>query len=236
VSDGPRRRAADAWAFRGRVEREAELRFARLARTIRTLDAGSPVPGLMERAAADEAGHAELCAGLAAAFGRPGIDVATDVPIAPAGLAAREAALYEVVAACCITETESVATLTALLEAPAEPRVREVLHAIARDEVLHSRMGWAHLAREAGGGVAFLAPWIPVMLAGTVDADLFAGAGPEPDAAALLALGVLPRAEKRAIFVGALEDVVFPGLEQLGVDAAPARAWLAARLAAAASC
>jgi hypothetical protein len=37
---------------------------------------------------------------------------------------------------------------------------------------------------------------------------------------------VLPHAEKRALFVGALEDVIFPGLEGAGVDTRAGREWL----------
>jgi hypothetical protein len=235
VSDALRRRAAEAWAFRARVEREAAQRFARLARAIRSLDAESPVPPLMERAAADEVEHAALCAGLCRDYGQPEDPDVPDNPIAPSELGEREAVLYEVVAACCITETESVATVTALLSAPSESRVREVLHQIAKDEILHSRMGWAHLAREAPRGVAFLARWIPVMLNGTIDARLFAAPEPGDDDEALLMHGVMPLERKRAIFTGTLEDVVFPGLETFGVDTAPARAWLAAQRGASAS-
>jgi len=69
------------------------------------------------------------------------------------------------VAACCITETESVATLTSLLAEEVDPGVEKVLRAIARDEVVHGRMGWAHLARESAGyDVSFLSSWIPAML------------------------------------------------------------------------
>ena len=145
-------------------------------------------------------------------------------------LGRREGVLYEVVAACCLTETESVATLTALLAAGSEPRVGEILHEIARDEILHSRMGWAHLSRAVPVGVAFLAPFIPVMLAGGVDPQLFDPAdADEPPAAELLRHGVLPRARKRDIFVATLHDVVFPGLERFGVDVAHAWSWLAER-------
>jgi rubrerythrin len=226
VTEGLRLRVGEAWAFRTRVEREAARRFERLAEAIRALDPDSPVVDMMRRAAGDEVRHAALCAGLSEAYGRPAADDAPDDQ-----LGAREAILYEVVAACCITETESVATVATLLAEPAEPRIRAVLHEIARDEVTHSRMGWAHLAREAPRGVAFLSDWIPIMLAGTVEPELFApndAADAEPDAAELLRHGVLPRARKREIFVGTLEEVVFPGLEKLGVDAGPSRAWLAA--------
>src|SRR5260370_33295074 len=131
-----RRRAGEAWSFRALVESEAALRFDRLAAEIAALDAGSPVPASMCRAADDARRHEKLCAGLAAADGEP-VREASDGRIAPARLPPREAALYEVTAACCITETESMATLATLLPElvtlatrgeDAEARVREVLH------------------------------------------------------------------------------------------------------------
>ena len=215
-----------AWAFRARVEREASLRFARLAGEILSFDPESPVPAMMRKAAEDEGRHLSLCEELA---GGP-VAGGADARIAPRSLGPREAALYETVAACCITETESVATVTSLLSEDAVPRVREVLHEIARDEVGHSQMGWAHLAREAAFlEVSFLGRWIPSMLAGA------AGATFEPfdaalDSAELLRYGVLPISRKREVFVQTLHAVVFPGLEQFAISTSPAREWLAANL------
>src|SRR5205085_773716 len=101
------RRAGEAWAFRTRVERDAARRFRRLAVAIAGFDSASPVPGLLAAAAGDEERHADLCAGLAAAYGQPAVEVGPDLGVAPQQLAPRDAALYEMVAACCITETES---------------------------------------------------------------------------------------------------------------------------------
>jgi len=229
-----RRVAADAWGFRARVEEEAALRFDGLAATIAGFDGASPVPALMRRAAEDERRHAGLCAGLAESLGAPvRLGDGKWIRVAPEGLDARSAILYEVVAACCITETESMSVLTTLLEEEHAPGIREVLHAIARDEVVHSRMGWAHLAREAEAAeVGFLSHLIPVMLTGTVDDALFGPPPADEDGEGLLRLGVLPHRQKRESFVGTLEQVVFPGLERFGVDPAPARAWLAARTSA----
>lgn len=225
-----RRAAAEAWAFRARVEQEAALRFDRLAAVVAGFDPGSPVPAMMRRAADDERRHTELCARLASHLGNPvALDPGAELPsIAPQSLDARNAVLYEVVAACCITETESMATLTTLLAGEPDPEVREVLHSISRDEVVHARMGWAHLSREsAAGQVAFLGPLIPGMLAGTVDDGLFGAPPPDEDPEGLLRLGVLPLGKKREVFLGTLEQVVFPGLERFGVDPEPGRRWLA---------
>jgi len=230
VKEELRRKAGEAWAFRTRVEREAARRFARLAAAVAAFDADSPVPALLRQAAEDEHRHAALCADLSAVYGQPVSAAAEDAAIAPGSLGPRAAVLYEVVASCCITETESVATLTTLLAEQVEPRVERVLREIARDEVIHGRIGWAHLAREASiSDVSFLSPWIPAMLAGTVDEGLFAAAGADLESRELLRHGVLPHSLKRSIFVGTLEGVVFPGLEKFGISPRPARQWLEAR-------
>jgi rubrerythrin len=226
-----RRSVGEAWAFRARVEHDAAFRFTRLAGAISTFDPESPAIALMRRAADDERRHAGLCEVLSSAYGQP-LETApqASLEIAPPQLGPREAVLYEVVAACCITETESVATLTTLLAENAEPRVRATLHEIARDEVVHGRMGWAHLAREAAQrDVSFLSAWVPVMLSGTVDDGLFETPAPDMNAEELLKHGVLPHEQKREIFERTLLDVVFPGLEKFGIDVGPARIWLEQR-------
>jgi hypothetical protein len=152
-----------------------------------------------------------------------------DARIAPGRLDARAAALYEMVAACCVAETESVATVTTLLAEELDPAVEAALREIARDEVAHGRMGWAHLARAASASdVSFLSRWIPAMLEGAVADGLFQSDDVDLEAADLVRHGVLPRAKKREIFLGTLEGVVFPGLEKFGIDGGPARAWVSA--------
>jgi hypothetical protein len=220
-----------AWAFRTRVEREAAERFNRLGAAIASRDPASPIVALMGRAATDERRHAAFCAELAARYGEAvGPEWPAPAPIAPAGLGAREAILYEVVASCCITETESVATVAWLLGNDPEPTVREILHQIAKDEVVHGRMGWTHLAREIRAiDTSFVSRLVPAMLSGTVGEGMFARAPVDPREGELLHHGVLPADRKKEIFVRTLEEVVLPGLEQFGIDAAPARAWLSAR-------
>ena len=161
-----------------------------------------------------------------------GVDPSEDVvlrEVVPEGLGPPLRLTYEVVAACCIAETESSGTLTCLLgsDPPPEPRVREVLHAIARDEIHHGRLGWAYLAQPARSEHphAFLGPLIPGML---VHAEPFYRPSPGGDLESeeLLRLGVLPFSQKRQVFSAMLRQVIVPGLEKFGVDAAPTLAWL----------
>jgi hypothetical protein len=217
------------------VECEAEERFARLAARLEAQGAAPPLVDLARRASDDERRHADHCARLAAALGRavPARRPPAPPEVAPVGLPAEDALTYELTAACCVTETVSVAVLTELLPAAVDPALRFVLRDLARDEVGHARLGWAHLAEAAARGrVAFLGPHLPGMLGGTVDDDLFAPVEPEREDLALLPLGVLPHAASRALFVRALQEVIFPGLEGAGVDTTAGRAWLAASSAA----
>ncbi|HYR18969.1 MAG TPA: ferritin-like domain-containing protein, partial [Myxococcales bacterium] len=62
----------------------------------------------------------------------------------------------------------------------------------------------------------------------TVEEGLFSTG--QPGADELLRHGVLPGPRKKEIFVRTLAEVVLPGLEKLGVSAAPARAWIAQRI------
>ncbi|WP_163989134.1 ferritin-like domain-containing protein [Pyxidicoccus caerfyrddinensis] len=235
LPDQVRRLVAEAWTFRRQVELDAELRFARLAERLAGLGAPEPLVSLARRAAEDERRHAGMCERLAREYGQaemPPVPQAVE-EVAPPALPLREQVLYEVVAACCITETESTAVLTTLLVPDGPPRVRAVLRDILRDEVAHSRLGWAWLSHEhERGPVGFLAGHVPAMLEGTASPRLFAPGSPEEESLALLKHGVLPHARKRETFVKALQDVVFPGLERFGVDTAPARAWVERRSAA----
>lgn len=225
--------AGAAWAFRWHVEREAQARFLRLAGRLRRVGAPPAFAERALRAAADEERHAGICAALAASYGAPvparGRPRAPE--IAPRGLSLREGVLYEVVAACCIAETESVGVLTSLLGAARGVPLRRVLRALAADEVAHARLGWAVLAAERarGGDTSFLGPLVPAMLEVNAGPDLFAPGPASLEDDSLLEHGVLPRSAKREVFTRVVEDVVLPGLAAHGVDAGPSRAWLASR-------
>jgi hypothetical protein len=229
LSEPVRRLVAEAWTFRWQVELDAALRFARLAERLGELGEPESMVALARRAAEDEQRHAGLCEALAREYGQAVLPEAPTAisEVAPARLTLRERVLYELVAACCITETESTAVLTTLLVPDGSPRVRTVLRDILRDEVVHSRLGWAHLSRaHAEGAVAFLGRYIPAMLEGGTSLRLFAPGSPEEESPELLRHGVLPHTRKREVFVQTLHEVVLPGLERFGVDTVPARRWL----------
>jgi hypothetical protein len=191
--------------------------------------AASVVIAQAERASADEGRHAEHCASLAKAYGatehRTSPDHVED--IAPPGLGLAERVLYEAVAACCITETVSVAVLNELFLTCGDDGMRRLLHSLLKDEVQHGRLGWSHLAHERSRrDIQFLGDFLPGMLEGTQSEELFLPPAPGKELERLREHGVLPMRAKREVFEDTLLSIVFPGLESMGVDARRGRDWL----------
>lgn len=221
--------AADAWAFRTAVENDAALRFDRLATSLASFDESSPIIAMLRQAAEDERRHFNACATLATQFGGelPSMWPTAAPSVSPANFELRHAVLYEMTAACCVTETESMATLTSLLT-KAGPEVASVVRSIARDEVRHAQMGWAHLERERSmTDVGFLSTALPHMFEGAAGSRLFdPDIEPALEDEGLWAYGVLPMSVKRIVFVSAIEEVMLPGFRRVGIDDGPSLAWL----------
>lgn len=232
-----RSRAARVWAQRAEEELVAAERFERLADELDRFGAAPEVVALARQAGPDERRHHKLCLALAKRLGVHDATLrgprarTTPVPLSPRGLTGRERTLYEVVAMSCVTETLSAALLGVMAERATDEAVRETVRSVLRDEVQHSRVGWAHLAHESPAGCAdTVRDLLPAVLSGTVGDALFVEGGDDAEAPALSGYGVLSRAESAAIFAETMRGVVFPGLERFGVDAAKARQWLDARV------
>lgn len=221
--------AAKAWAFRHAVEVDATTRFARMAARLARIGTPAPLVELAAASSRDESRHADYCAELAGRYRAPLLTepvVASE--IAPARLPFRKRVLYEV-AAVCVSETESTVMLVTLM-GETSGDMHALLRELSRDEVTHARFGWAVLASHKDtDDSSFLARWIPWMLRATAG-DSFVEETRGPEDPTLAKHGVLPYSSRRRVFLKTLEDLVFPGLEALGVDAGPSRAWLAKSL------
>jgi hypothetical protein len=218
---------ARVWHIRERVEREAAALFARLERLLAASGAGRDLVAMARQAALDERAHAARCRALVLRFAP---DPAPPAPAGSVTLGPPQAdvarrALYASVAMCCVTETLSTALLLEMRARARDPVVADTVQHILRDEVRHSRLGWAHLAVEARRQeVVWLGPHLPGMLQDAVQGDL---PPPEEGAADLSSHGILPRARVEELVVQTAEQVIFSGLESHGVDTAAARHWLA---------
>lgn len=225
--------AARVWSFRLGSELEAAQRFRALAPRLRAAGASEAIVGMAEDAAVDELRHAELCRQLILHFGGappPEPEIALRWT-APAVVDRSERLLYEIVALSCVTETLSTALLGELVARATDPVCRQAMHSILRDEVNHSRLGWAFLAEENARGVRdCVGPHLPAMLEATLGDELFSVPG-ESDArlAQLAGLGSLERSDRLRVVREVLQSVIFPGLELFGVETASGRRWLDAR-------
>ncbi len=229
LSERARLRAAKIWSERQAAELEAAERFSWLAREFEAVGASATVRQLASRAADDERRHAELCANLSRYFGE---GVARSGPpfvrrIAPAGMERKDALIYDVVALACVTETLSTALLGALVDRASDSLARRTMHSILRDEVSHSRLGWAYMAEVASPrAMQAVSARLPAMLQSTLSDELFRRSSVDPLECAVAGLGQLERIERRRIVRETLEQVVFPGLERFGADVRGGRQWI----------
>lgn len=209
------------------------MRFERLAQSLETLAGQPQLAAMAKDAAADENRHAEQCCALVRYFGEEmtAREELVDRQVAPKGCTPTEGLLYEMVAMSCVTETLSCALLGALVERAADSRVKEEMHSILKDEIGHSRLGWAFLATGLSSDAKqFVAHHLPAMLRGTVTRELFEQRPPHQLEEPLSGLGALTRLERVDIFRESMQKVVFPGLERFGIDARLGADWLKQQL------
>lgn len=216
--------AAAYWAHRERVEVEAASVFADLAAL---LDGDARSSRASTEASRDELRHADACRALVERFApgehAPVARARVSIHLAPRDV--RDRGLYGAVALGCVTESLSVALLMEIRERTTDAQVAETAHAILKDEVRHSRFGWAALAAaHARGDVSWLAAHVPAMIAGATGEEsagpLLRGVLP---AGALEGHGVLSADVAHATCQRALAEVVVPGLAHFGlhVDSGP---------------
>jgi hypothetical protein len=189
------------------------------------------VLALARRAVEDEPRHAELCRRLAEAYaGGPVSSPAppeVEVPRHDGVDPALRSHLH-VVAMCCINETIACGFVEACLDAADGPLVKAIHREHLSDEIHHARVGWAHLAspRIDAATRAAIGAWLPRLL----DANLKHW---EARIALLPADGVPghafpPVPALVAAARAAVETLVLPGFDHVGVDTAAARTWFAA--------
>jgi hypothetical protein len=223
---------AELWARRALSELAAGEAFAVVERELHELGAEPAVLTLARKAVEDEPRHSELCRRLAESYG--GVPVvapeppAVEVPrLEPADPELRRHLL--VVAMCCINETIACAFVEACLAEAEGPLVRAIHREHLSDEIDHARVGWAHLAspRVDAGVRAAVSQWLPRLL----DANVRHW---EERIRLLPADGVpghaLPPVEVLiAAAWAAVDTVILPGFEHVGIDTTKARAWFSSR-------
>ncbi len=224
--------AARVWSTRLWSELEAAARFRALVPALIAGQASRGVVAMAERAAADELRHAALCRQLVEHFGGPAPPEPTIVvvePVAPLEVAPSQRVLFEVIALSCVTETLSTALLAELIRPAVDRECKRVMRSILRDEVRHSRLGWAYLAEQhARGAPDCVGPHLASMLQATLGSDFWRATPRHAEVTDLVGLGQLEHAQRQRIVLETLQHVVFPGLERFGVDTTRGRKWCGA--------
>jgi hypothetical protein len=219
-----------AWPMRAAEELRSALVFRALTRAARAVG-GALWDGFgaaLGRVVADELRHARLCLAVGEAFDAP--PPTWDRSPLRARMAAlpsprlRAGALLLVEAA--IGETVSSLLFRAGRRAAVEPLTRAALSSILTDEVRHARLGWAALEalwpeldsgaraalqREAAAGLGSLERTVALPALRRLDAG-------EAFAPALGELGVLAPEARVDAFYQAVERLVRPRLDRLGLD------------------
>jgi hypothetical protein len=175
--------------------------------------------------------HGELCLALASRYAGGPVAPPPVEPVFVPDFATTDPALRStlwLVGLSCLNETIASVRLAAEIEDTTSPTVRRVLTAIAADETVHARAGWAHLAS------ATVTPAIrsevnrllPSMVRASIDGvfaeNAFLEAG-YPDH------GLPSRSHTMSLVAAALRDVVLPGFAHVGLDPRGAREQAARR-------
>lgn len=199
---------ASAWQGDALLEHASVAAFANFA--LELLGVGAPAE-FVERALSaglDEVRHAELCFGLARAFGGEawGPSAFELADVQPRRLLADVVAA--VVEEACCAETVGALAAARQLEHATEPAVRGALELIAEDEARHAELGWAFvawaLAREGEA------------LSATIDSAFERGlarlvaTAPGQTSSEARAFGRLDAEESRALLDEAISSVINP--------------------------
>lgn len=178
---------------------------------------GSPAPviALAERAVADEHRHALWCRDWAVSFGHTGGEVAprAQSPVALGGATEKQNRLLRIALAC-FTETVGCFTLQHVRRVVSNPALRKFNRRHLSDELQHSRAGWAHLSVLGREDREFVRDSVPMLLSWTGRACC---AGDEQDREDLVPFGYFTPRLLRAACDEALEAVILPGLDHLGI-------------------
>ncbi len=214
------------WQRRAEVELSAATVSAQIARGLLLDHATYEVLELAARAVSDEVRHSRICREVAERYlGRavpPPQSRAVDEPSfgdCPPALNR----LLGLVLHSCINETLATVCLSEGMKAARSLTARAATHELLRDNLNHARIGWAHLASGYVDGKAkrHVGLALPALLRLARDSWLS-----EPRAAFdEPAHCVLGNERFLELMRGALDEIVLPGFDHVGVDTRAGREW-----------
>jgi hypothetical protein len=212
-----------AWRHRALDEYRSQVVFTEFLADITALGCSHDVITASVRLVRDEARHVEICRRMVVALGgadripgEPGW-VATD-PDAPL----LERVLTTTFGTLCIGETLSVALLVKARDVATFPLARAALEQLAKDESIHSQLGWRLLPMlwpaAAPRARRKLVRVLPELMEAAWSA-IFGGIEPGARTAERDPFGDVLDGERQAVFDHALEHDILRRFEALGIPA-----------------
>lgn len=220
----------EIWLGRAANERRVSDSFVVVADALTALCADPALIELARRAVDDELRHAELCRIVASRIA--GCELAPPPrltlvvpPHATASPALRH--LLHVVGQSCLNETIASAVLEASLAHARGSLVSAALRELLSDEIDHARIGWALLAATSEPVRAKIEPWIAPLVRGNVK---MWRETPRRYATntSVAAQGALTRDQSETTLLAAVQDLILPAFDRLGISTTDVCRWLRA--------
>ncbi|MFB6375329.1 MAG: ferritin-like domain-containing protein [Bradymonadaceae bacterium] len=220
------------WRKRMVHEHDSAAVFTNLVPQMMAAEAPLDFKTVVTRCGLDELRHAGLCGQVVEFLGGEAeaeADLETRALPEHPDVDRFQAALRNVVFASCLSETVSMALLTAEREHVEEPFIDRVLKQLAGDESLHARLGWVYLAEcieaEPERSREALVDYLPVAFRGFENEMLGAmplGNAPDELLEEARKLGFSESARARPILFDTIHEAILPRLQEFGLSAADA--------------
>ena len=207
------------WRNREQIEIEAAIIFKQLADDMNSVwGLNDQVAELSRTASSDELRHAVRCQEILShddSIDYEPLVANYKINFGPQDLSLADRVLYTAVGVGCITETLSTALLLEMNKRAAPGIIKNTVHEILTDEVMHGRIGWAELTRYSKKrNPAWLSKHIPKLVEEAFSADISPMLKEGDD---LSEWGILTPEQSSPIMEETLEKVIYPALSQFGI-------------------
>lgn len=230
LTEAQRVELVTVWLGRAASERRVADAFEVIHDALLQCGSSAPLVALAARAVDDEHRHAELARQVASRFaGRELEPPARLTLVVPEhrGAPARLVRSLHILGHCAMNETFASAFLEASLSLARAPLARAALRELLSDEIDHARLGWAHLQERSAAERAELAPWLDSLVRANLE---MWRAAPRPytDDPVLHRHGAPPAQAVEQALLGAIRELIIPGIAHFGLSTRALEAWLAA--------
>lgn len=229
LDDTQRGELVAVWLGRAASERRVADAFEVIRDALTDLGAQAELVTLAARAVDDEYRHEELSRQVASRFAGQQLDppprLTLVVPDHP-GADGELLHTLHVLGHCAMNETFASAFLETSLAFTQAPLARVAVLELLSDEIEHARLGWAHLGSLDDARRRAVAPWLPSLVRANLKMwrDTARPYSADP---VVHRHGAPPADAVEKALLGAISDLVIPGLERFGLPTGPLHAWLA---------